>query len=169
MELKSIVDKTKGFIKKYQYILLIIVIGFILLMIPSKVKVKEESKETVILQEEKSLDTQHALSAMLSKINGAGKVEVLLTFLTEEEYVYQTNENSSDSQETVSKQIDTVTVTDSGRNETGLVKKILAPTYRGAVVICEGADEPSVRLAIVDAVANATGLTTDRISVLKMK
>ena len=82
MELKSIVDKTKGFIKKYQYILLIIVIGFILLMIPSKVKVKEESKETVILQEEKSLDTQHALSAMLSKINGAGKVEVLLTFLT---------------------------------------------------------------------------------------
>jgi len=41
--------------------------------------------------------------------------------------------------------------------------------YRGAVVVCQGGDNASVRLAVVEAVSNATGLTSDRITVLKMK
>jgi stage III sporulation protein AG len=36
-------------------------------------------------------------------------------------------------------------------------------------VICQGAADPAVRLAVVEAVADATGLGADRISVLKMK
>jgi hypothetical protein len=39
----------------------------------------------------------------------------------------------------------------------------------GAVIVCQGADKPVVRLAIVEAVADATGLSTDTITVLKMK
>ena len=169
MEIKSIVDKTGKFIKKYQYIFLIIVIGFVLLMIPSRKSNQDTGETPAQPQTQQNNDLEHALSTVLSKINGAGKVEVLLTFQTGEEYLYQTNENSSTSQDTDSRQTDTVMITDSSHNQTGLTRKVLAPTYRGAIIICEGADDPSVRLAIVDAVTNATGLSTNRISVLKMK
>ena len=45
----------------------------------------------------------------------------------------------------------------------------LSPVYQGAIILCQGADSPSVRLAITQAVSKVTGLPTDRIAVLKMK
>jgi len=36
-------------------------------------------------------------------------------------------------------------------------------------VVCQGADDPAVRLAVSQAVSSVTGISTDRISVLKMK
>jgi len=36
-------------------------------------------------------------------------------------------------------------------------------------VVCQGADRAGVRLAVVDAVKSVTGLSSDRITVLKMK
>ena len=60
-------------------------------------------------------------------------------------------------------------ITGQNKQETGLVRQVIPPTYMGVVVVCEGADNPSLKLAIVDAVSKATGLGADRISVLKMK
>ena len=57
----------------------------------------------------------------------------------------------------------------SDRSQTPVVQRMDPPTYLGAVILCQGADSPKVRLAVVDAVATATGLTTDKISVWKMK
>jgi len=65
--------------------------------------------------------------------------------------------------------ITTITVTGTNRNEEGLIKQINPPTYLGAIIICQGADSASVRLAIVDAVSKLTGLGADSIAVLKMK
>lgn len=39
----------------------------------------------------------------------------------------------------------------------------------GAVVVCQGADQSSVRLDVTNAVAAYTGLGSDKISVIKMK
>ena len=39
----------------------------------------------------------------------------------------------------------------------------------GAVVVCQGADQPAVRLDVTNAVAAYTGLGSDKISVIKMK
>ena len=39
----------------------------------------------------------------------------------------------------------------------------------GAIVVCQGGDNATVRLAIIEAVSNVTGLGADKISVLKMK
>jgi len=49
------------------------------------------------------------------------------------------------------------------------VQQVNPPTYLGAVIVCQGADSASVRLAIVSAVGSVTGLSTDKITVLKMK
>ena len=78
---------------------------------------------------------------------------------------YQTDTNRS--QDTL--RSNTVVVTDAERKETGLIKQVISPQYRGAVILCQGADNANVRLSIMDAVKSATGLTYDRITILKMK
>ena len=57
----------------------------------------------------------------------------------------------------------------SSRTESGLVRQTLGPVYRGAVILCQGADDPTVKLAVVEAVRCVTGLGADQISVQKMK
>ena len=46
------------------------------------------------------------------------------------------------------------------------VKNVL-PTFRGAVVLCDGAENAEVRLAVTQAVGAVCGLSSDRITVLK--
>ena len=108
-------------------------------------------------------DLEEELEEILSQISGVGKTEVLLTEFSGSETIYQ-----SDSGYNLSGN-DTVILTDSNRSQYGLVRQILSPVYKGAVVVCKGADSASVRLAVVDAVMRATGLSSDCISVLKMK
>ena len=43
-----------------------------------------------------------------------------------------------------------------------------ALTEHGAVIVCEGAEDPQVRLALLQAVRSYTGLASDRITILKM-
>ncbi len=108
---------------------------------------------------------EERLEALLGQIEGAGQVRVLLTEESGRETVFQTDSQISGE----SRSDDTVLVEDNDRAEIGLVRQTLEPVYRGAVVLCQGADRPSVKLAIVEAVRCVTGLGADAISVLKMK
>ena len=114
-----------------------------------------------------SVETQ--LSQILGSVKGAGKVQVMLSIATGEETLYQTNDKYTSDGERISDNKDTVTITDSTRSQTGLIRRINPATYSGAIVVCQGADDPVVRLAIIDAVSKITGLRTDKISVMKMK
>jgi stage III sporulation protein AG len=62
-----------------------------------------------------------------------------------------------------------VIITDGNRNQKPVISQVIPAKYLGAVIICQGADQPTVRLAIVEAVSKLTGLGTDRVCVLKMK
>ena len=72
MEMKSIIDATRKFIKKYQYIFLIIVTGFLLLIIPSQKTKQTVSSVPIQPTELKTDDLECDLSVLLSKICGAG-------------------------------------------------------------------------------------------------
>ena len=112
---------------------------------------------------------EEKLASILSQVDGAGKVQVILTAAAGEEIIYQTNNDLTSNDESNSTDVDTVTITDSERNQTGLIRQVNPPIYQGAIVVCQGADDPTVQLAIVDAVSKLTGLGANRISVLKMK
>ena len=133
----------------------------------------KEKKETEPVQtEEQSIgqtDLQDALEDILCMIQGAGKVRVLLTEAAGEKTLYQTDEDLQTNGESESIRQDTVLLTDSERDQAGLIRQIIPPVYQGAVILCQGADSAAVRLAIIQAVASATGLTSDKITVLKMK
>ena len=116
-----------------------------------------------------SVTVQEELEEVLSYIQGAGAVKVMLTVASGEQTVYQKNEDSTISDTSTSIQTEVVTVTDAERNEVGLIQQINPPRYLGAIILCQGADDPAVKLAISNAVSKITGLGTDRIAVLKMK
>ena len=167
MVIGSQLKKITEFIKKYKYVVLVLFIGLGLMMLPGK----EIHKESAIVQTEMIKETtiNDQLAEILSKIEGAGTVKVLLTIRAGEETLYQTNEEITISDASNSTKITTVMVTTSNRDESGLIRQINPPQYLGAVIVCQGGDSPTVRLAIVDAVSKVTGLSSDRISVLKMK
>ena len=153
---------------KYKYVLVILVIGILLLLLPTTQKTASE--KTVISEEEDNiLSVEDQLSYVLGYVKGAGKVQVMLSIASGEEILYQTNENHSADDARSSISIDTVTITDASRNQSGLVRQVNPPIYSGAIIVCQGADDPTVRLSIIDAVSKITGLRTDKISVLKMK
>ena len=131
----------------------------------SPAKVQEPSNR----QSEETEDLQQRLSNLLSQMAGAGRVKVLLTEATGEQIFYQEDRDTSDSDQSQTTRTDTVIVTDGTHSQEGLIRQVNPPTYLGAVVLCQGADQPSVRLAITEAVANATGLGYHKITVLKLK
>jgi stage III sporulation protein AG len=147
---------------KYKYPVLVVLVGLGLMLLPSKTE-PAPAQPVQIQQQEQDLELR--LAAILSQIDGVGRVQVLLTEESGRETLYQTDTQTDSDRRTE----DTVLVEDASRTETGLVRQTLEPKYRGAVVLCQGADQPSVRLAIVEAVRCVTGLGADRISVLNMK
>ena len=161
MEIGAVKEKAVDFIKKYRYVILVLLVGIALMLIPENEEQEITTVQTETINDSQILETR--LEDVLSQINGAGQVRVVLTTISQEEMIYQTDQDGE------GKRVTTVTVSDGQRNETGLVRQVISPKYRGAVVVCQGADDPVVRLAIVEAVSNATGLGSDRISVLKMK
>ena len=162
MDIKAITDKIIAFIKKYKYAIFILLFGIGLMMYPSDDKKDSEKNSQVPIQQQ-TTSLEEQLSEALSNVQGAGKVKVILSIVQGEETVYQTDQNTSDNKDATSVKTDTVTV-----DKAGLVKQINPPVYKGAIVLCQGADSPQVRLSIVDAVSKITGIGADRISVLKM-
>lgn len=164
MEVSNIKENVITFAKKYKYVIVVVAIGMALMLIPTS-KDKEAASPASNQAEVKTeqISAEKDLADILSQMKGAGKVAVYLTTAEGERTVYQTNESGSDGT------YDTVTVTDAQRNQYGLIKQVNPPLYRGAIIVCEGANDPSIQYAITDAVAKVTGLGANQISVLVMK
>ena len=161
-------DKWISCIKKYKIVIFAVVAGLLLINIPDKDAPKENTLNTEI-EIQKKTSLEESLSQVLSMLNGAGRVEVLLTEAQSEEIVYQTDEKITSNDHSHDIDRDTVMISKDNRTETGLIRQHIGPVYRGAIVICEGADNAGVRLSVVEAVMSVTGLTSDKITVLKMK
>ena len=165
MDWVSIRSRLTELFKKYRYAVMIVLLGVVLMCLPSGKKDTQVPTATSTSEETVQSGLEESLAAILSQIKGAGKVEVLLTEAKGAETLYQSDGDTgtdTDSQ-------DTVIISDADRAQSGLVRQVNPPSYQGAIVVCQGADSASVRLAIVEAVSSVTGLGADHITVLKMK
>ena len=169
MELKRLLDKSIKIFKKYKYAALILILGFLLLLLPINKSENDtaDPKESVSDTTEENLEQK--LTEILCEIAGAGNVRVILSIASGEEVIYQSNINSARSENSEDTKSDTVLITDANRNQIGLVRQTNPVSYKGALIVCQGADNPEVHLMIVDAVSKLTGLGANRISVVKMK
>ena len=167
MEIKRGLIKAGEVLKKYRYAAIVIVAGIFLMLLP--IGEASASEETAPNQREVSDSMEERLCAILSQIRGAGRVQVMLTIAQGEETVYQFDQDLTTDEGGSSSQKDTVTVTDKDRGQSGLITQVNPPRYQGALIVCQGADDPAVRLAISEAVSGLTGLGTDKIAMAKMK
>lgn len=165
-------DKIKAFLKKYGLALLVLAAGAVLLLWPSG----DKERAAAVLEaggaaepefDLEALETK--LSRVLSQIEGAGETSVALTVRDGVERVFAADTSMNQSGSGWEEQSKTVVVsTGSGTEEVVLVQQRY-PAFRGAVVVCQGGDDPAVRLLVTKAVSSLTGLGTDRITVCKSK
>lgn len=166
MDWRNIAEKAQGFVKKNRYVILVVLLGVVLLSLPESEKKTEDPQQTIDVSAAPSEDLEEELEKFLNNLAGAGKVQVLLTEASGEEIRYQADESHNDQ---ASLRSETVIISDAQRTQKGLVRQVIPPSYLGAVILCQGADNPEVCLSVSKAVASATGLTFDKITVLKIK
>lgn len=165
-------ERKLGHIKEFFYknraVALVVLVGVLLMLLPTgKTEAQQPQRQETVSEPRENLETR--LEQILSQVSGAGNVRVLLTQERGETSVYQLDlQEVTDGDRREIRQ-DTVTVTGSDRQQEGLLTQVEAPRYRGAVIVCQGGDNPTVRLSVVEAVSGATGLPSNRITVLKMK
>lgn len=152
--------------EKYKYVVLIVALGIFLMCLPANEESHSESVEQDQTESTESMGEK--LEKILPQIQGVGKVQVLITELTGAETVYQTDQERTEGEGRVQAESRTVLISGGG-TQSGLIQTVTPPTYLGAIVVCQGAKNPSVRLAVANAVSAVTGISMDRISVLEMK
>ena len=141
---------------KYRIPLLAALLGVVLLLWPA-----EGKKDAVRTEAEFSLaETEAKLEALLREVDGAGRVRVMLTLSDGGEAVYQMDETEREE----GRETKTVLA-----DKAPVLVQTRKPQFQGAVVVCEGADEARVKLAVFQAVKSLTGLVGSQISVIKMK
>lgn len=142
-----------------KYALTVLAVGLALLLWPSG---KESGSVTTEGTTELSLpafslkEEENRLAQQLAKIKGAGQVSVLLSV-----------EGSARREPAESG--DELLVIGQGSGEKVVDLYYVNPTYMGAVIVCQGAGQPAVRLEITRAVAAFTGLGADAIRVIEME
>lgn len=180
MKIKGLEDVWKRLwekLKKNKYVLAVMLLGVILLLLPTggRGSGSTASGNTSTFSEVVfSLEEQEKrLSEMLSAVEGAGETEVMLTLKTSTEQILAQDAvtaSADRSGETeVENSISTVIISSGSGLESTVTLKYIYPEYLGAIVVSEGAANASVKLALTRAIAAATGLSSDKITVIKMK
>lgn len=159
---------TKEF-KKFRYPLLVLLLGVAIMCMPLGAmdgKDSNEGERKSFTYTEDDLETR--LEELLTCVEGVGKVKVLLSVDTGTVRSFQADTQVRSSDETQEMQSQTVILSASGE-DFPLETAVEYPTYRGAIVVCDGADKASVKLKVIQAVSGTTGLGADRITVIKMR
>ena len=178
--------KNFGFWKKtpwnrYVYVFLFVGIGAILMVGGRLLPAQPETEAASAAQETEAFDLaafQKTVQEKLSMIDGAGRVEVLLSLKSGTESVYasdvrQDDQESGNGTENTSGsstyESSLSVVSSSGYGQTPVLLKTVYPEFRGAVVICDGADNAEVCYTISQAIHSLCGISFDNISITKMQ
>ena len=115
------------------------------------------------------------LEEILSNINGVGKVKVMITYAETSKTMPIYNEESTE--ENTEGGTRKVTQTDTRKeviyeeDDSGkklVTQSVISPTIEGAIITAEGANDPTVKTNIIQAVGAVTGLATHKIQVFQM-
>lgn len=140
-------------------------------------KIDENTKEV----SSKEDDTEEKIENILSKIDGVGKVKVLITYSSTSMVIPLYNEDSEESlTEENDKEGGTRKITENRRKKdiiyqessgekVPITQSVISPKMEGAIITAEGAANAQVKSNIIQAVEAATGLSTHKIQVFEMK
>ncbi len=170
MKSREWAQKALGSLSKYKYVLLVALVGIILLVWPTgdgeKKTVQPAGEEGSFPQAEA---LEERLAKALSQIDGAGEVTVVLTLDAGPRRVLAQDGKATQAADKSDRETETVVVSAGSGSQQPVELQTIGPTYRGALVVASGGDDPQVRLALTQAVSALTGLGSDKISISKGK
>lgn len=178
---KRIIDKLQSKTGLSGRILIIVIIGILGLMMIAVSEIIPDGESKKNKDESSSLadasyassfkkETEKELRDIISKIDGVGKVSLMLTLDGTTEYVYaedidtETDENSDSKSD---KYKNEVIIVDSDGKETALVKKIIEPKVKGVIIVCSGGGNLEIKERVIKAVSSALNISTNSICVEK--
>ena len=147
-------------------------IGIILILLSEILPEKDSENKTAeslfvseISQKEKILEQR--ISEAVSKINGAGKTHVTITFESSEEYIFAENfsENSSENEAEIESEL---VIIEGEKGDLPVTIKTNEAKIRGVLIICEGGKNPLVKEKIIEGVCALLDIPSNKVSVAEM-
>ncbi len=134
-----------------------------------KTALSEKTSQGYSTSDEYVADIENRLCDLISDIEGAGAVKVMITLESGEEQVFARDSDSSldneaDGDKSIKEKSEYVIV-----DGQAVRVKTVEPEIRGVAVVCEGGNEFSVKQSIVQAVTAVLGISAARVSVAQMK
>lgn len=135
--------------KKYKYVGLVVLAGILLMLLPGK-KTDAQTQEgggSFSLE-----DTERRMEELLGRMDGVGRVQVMLTLKNGPELELAEDADDTDRDGELRRQREPVTLNRGSGYQDVVVTRETYPVYLGAVVVCQGAGSGGVRLAVAAAV-----------------
>ncbi|WMI80161.1 hypothetical protein [Anaerotignum sp. MB30-C6] len=165
-------------------IVLALLIGVLLLVLgkslfPTEEKVVEVShkEQTIQVHNQSEREMEQRMAEILSKIQGAGQVDVMLTFSATTESVVAHEEKTEETRsqengktsENFRKETAVVMTEDGKGNTSPLVLTENSPLVEGVVIVAQGGDNAVVCKALNSAAQALLDVPAHKIAILKMK
>lgn len=167
--------------KKIQYavILLITIVILAIFFGTSGTSTDTPTDTAPTINQDISDSIEEKLKETLSRIDGAGRVEVMITYEssailnpaisidTQSSTTQDQHDNGNSVTESINTQREVVTVSGNNGNQ-ALVLSEQSPEIKGVIVIAEGADKISVKLNLLSAVQTVLNVEPEKVDVYKM-
>ena len=158
-------------LKRCKYVALTAVLGIVLLLLPGGNEKKQEGDAPDAAEDFDRTALQEEMEEILSSLDGVGHLKLMLTVDGGSAYELardeaQTQKRGGEDTGERTQKSETV-VLGSGASAEVVVTRSRFPAFIGALVVCEGGARAAVRLRATQAVAALTGLSSERITVVK--
>lgn len=173
--------------------IIVIVIGIIIVIAGGALFDRQEDKAPVqqslegtteqqvgnVMKPDEKSELEKKLEEILSKINGAGKVDVLVTYesgnelipatdTSKKENVTQERDSGGGTRDVKSNEMESkVVFEDQGGSKKPVILKELQPGVKGVIIVAEGATDPRVKENLSKAVQVITGVAIHKVQVFE--
>ena len=151
---------------KFKLPILVLLIGVLLMLIPLR-RQDSEVKNSEWQESFSLADMERKMEGILSNIAGVGRTDVMLTLKSGNTLQLAQDKDYSEREQEKKEDAQVVKLNRGSGTQEVVVTHEIYPTYLGAVVVCDGADNASVCLSVTEAVSVLTGLSSDKIRVEK--
>ncbi len=160
MDVKELNTKLNEFLSKYannKSLYIIIIIGIVFMLLPGFSGEKNDNSKPQRCDE---YSDEARLSEILSKISGAGRVSVMITYYGTSGYNLEFEEKRS------GENSENEVVMD---GNSPFIKSSFYPKVKGVIIVSGGANNSEVKKALTDAASAVLEVSTHRICVLEGK
>ena len=114
-------------------------------------------------------ETENRMAEILSKVEGAGQVDVMLTYRQTEEKAIAHNETREEDGAKLRTEQTAILLEDGDGATKPLILSERSPVVEGVVIAAQGADNPTVCAALNQAAQALLDVPAHKVAVLKMK